>query len=93
MKKLLAMLLLAGSASFYACQPEKTGTVGVETEDASQTDNQYGIVNPQENDTSNADVIEKTQTNVGNSRTRGEENNSNSQTTKNVVVRPDSTRQ
>lgn len=89
MKKLLVLVLLAGASSFYACQPKETGTVGVETDSEQNTGND-GIVYPNENDTSNADVIEKTQTRVGNSKTRGEENHSNSQTTENVVVTPDS---
>jgi len=91
MKKIFASMLMVGATAFTACDSKTGGNVGVDSNAEQTTGNSNGIVNPQQNDTSGADVIEKTQTSVGNSQTRGETNDSRSQTTENVVISSDST--
>lgn len=78
---------------FMACDSQ-TGknTTSVSTESEQMDGNQTGIVNPNQNDTTGAGATEKTQTRVGNSQSRGEQNTSNSRTTQNQVL-GDSTQQ
>ena len=89
MKKLLIWALAAGITGLSACNSGSgtPPTVGAD-QNAEQLDgNQTGIVNPDPNDTTGATATEKTQTGVGNSSTRGEQNNTKSTTTQNQVLR------
>lgn len=88
MKKLLIMILMAAMAGFTACDAKTGGNTAAggdpNAEQLGGSDN--GIVNENQNDTTGASATEKTQTSVGNSETRGEQNTSNSETTKDSVI-------
>ncbi|AMM50104.1 hypothetical protein TH61_01420 [Rufibacter sp. DG15C] len=93
MKKLFAILCLAGTTNFLAtsCDSNTGGTTTTATQDSEHMDGaQADAVNTVPNDTTGTAATEKTQKNVGNSETRGETNTSKSSTTKNVTVGKDS---
>ncbi|AKQ46123.1 hypothetical protein TH63_11550 [Rufibacter radiotolerans] len=77
---------MAGMTTLVACDSQTGKTTNPATTDAAQMNND-ATVNPPANDTTGASATEKTQTRVGNSQTRGEQNTSNSSTTKNVELK------
>ncbi|WP_192821519.1 hypothetical protein [Rufibacter sp. LB8] len=93
MKKALILLAVAGMTSLAACDAKTGGNVGGAQGDPN-AEQLGGSTSPEAvpNDTTGTAATEKTQTNVGNSDTRGERNNSTSRTTQNQVVK-DSTNQ
>ncbi|GGK67086.1 hypothetical protein GCM10011405_13800 [Rufibacter glacialis] len=82
---------MAGMTGFSACDTQTGGNTNSAGQDAAQNssnpNNKSSVVNPNPNDTTGATATELTQKRVGNSDTRGEENSSKSNTTKNQVLR------
>ncbi|WP_210487031.1 hypothetical protein [Rufibacter aurantiacus] len=91
MKKLVMILAMAGMTGFVACDSQtgkNTTSAGTEAEQNSNNPNNTSpVVNPNQNDTTGATATEITQSKVGNSQSRGEMNNSKSNTTKNQTLR------